>query len=252
MAAGRGGQAFDFGWWLGRDLNSRPHDYESAENPSFIRLRSEVSPSVHGEEIQRVMTPFRNTPAPQTETPMTYKEKQTDTHAQTEPPPKGLGLRLVSLRDRPRGGDWRRSMHINMPVYYRRQWRAAGFLGRASGLLEDENLTPEMVQECRRLAPALLWGGGPYYDSDQKIYALLSRSANLIKIGRSRKLHERLASFKTTDPTGDLCLLAAATCPDGYEATVHKLLREHRVRGEWFKPSWQTLWVVSEIYECAI
>jgi hypothetical protein len=60
----------------------------------------------------------------------------------------------------------------------------------------------------------------------------------MIKIGRSRNVHDRITGLQTG--TGHkLSLLRAVRYPDDHQALMaekeaHKLLKEHRIRGEWF------------------
>jgi hypothetical protein len=64
------------------------------------------------------------------------------------------------------------------------------------------------------------------------IYAI--EADRFIKFGRAANVGKRLAELETGCPF-DLTILAAADWPNGAETAIHRLLANHRQRGEWFK-----------------
>lgn len=67
----------------------------------------------------------------------------------------------------------------------------------------------------------------------QWIY-LIASPANLVKVGISRDPDARLAGLQSGHHDG-LWLLATVAGLQEDEGALHRLLRAHRVRGEWFK-----------------
>lgn len=75
------------------------------------------------------------------------------------------------------------------------------------------------------------------------IYAIRAGSFGPVKIGRATNPIVRLAELQTAHHEM-LNLLAAVRWPDEEESRLHIALAEHRLQGEWFKPSELVLWVV--------
>lgn len=77
------------------------------------------------------------------------------------------------------------------------------------------------------------------------VYFIQAGEDGPIKIGRSRNVKARLASLQVSAPER-LTLIAFYAAPPVEEARLHRLLAEHRITGEWFRPHADVLAVVAE------
>jgi hypothetical protein len=67
-----------------------------------------------------------------------------------------------------------------------------------------------------------------------------------VKIGKAKNPQERLTLLNVGCPE-ELRLLGSAGWPDEQERVIHRILRTHRVRGEWFAPTPEVMEVVERI-----
>jgi hypothetical protein len=85
-----------------------------------------------------------------------------------------------------------------------------------------------------------------YSENNQnKIYLLLDRRNNLIKIGRSKILKIREKTLQSQNPNWEL--ITAWIAPQKTENELHKIFQAKRVRGEWFSLTFIDLTEINEI-----
>jgi hypothetical protein len=81
-------------------------------------------------------------------------------------------------------------------------------------------------------------------------YIYLIKSQNLYKIGRAKKIKDRIRAYKTENPFGIEILLQVKV--DNYIKEENMLLdmfKEKKVRGEWFSLNEEDVELIKEIYE---
>lgn len=71
------------------------------------------------------------------------------------------------------------------------------------------------------------------------IYAIQCGDSGPIKFGVAKNPEQRLRELQTGCPER-LRLLVAVNLQDWCERTIHRWLRDERIRGEWFGMSWKT------------
>ena len=64
---------------------------------------------------------------------------------------------------------------------------------------------------------------------------VISSAGEYYKIGVAKNPIRRMVALQISSPV-QLSIVAVADWPDAAERRVHAVLRQHRVRGEWFRP----------------
>lgn len=124
-------------------------------------------------------------------------------------------------------GDIARDLQISLPQAYRI-------------VKEIEHATPKCVGQreyfdwldARTITPREAANDIP----EQWVYAIQVDSNGPIKIGTARNPRSRRSTLQIASPW-QLRLLGAWAGDENDEITLHRLLREHRIRGEWFHPT---------------
>lgn len=83
------------------------------------------------------------------------------------------------------------------------------------------------------------------------IYFIKVEGLEPIKIGKTREIEKRLGGLQTSCPN-DIVLLAKFVAFDHVEKLLHDRFKEHWIRGEWFAPVQDILFLIDSINEAKI
>jgi hypothetical protein len=72
------------------------------------------------------------------------------------------------------------------------------------------------------------------------LYIVYDRTADAVKIGKATSTKDRLSSLGVGNPN-PLEIVVSVPAPAGLEKALHRLLAEHRIRGEWFRATPEVL-----------
>jgi hypothetical protein len=85
-------------------------------------------------------------------------------------------------------------------------------------------------------------------DRGYVIYAIHAVDTEFVKFGKADKIKRRLINLQVSSPH-ELRVIAQADWPDSAEALIHALLRQSRVRGEWFRLDKPTIGILGLMRE---
>lgn len=103
-------------------------------------------------------------------------------------------------------------------------------------IIKKENFYVQFMNDNRILRETV---------NTSQIYLMLNKKTGNIKIGRSKKPKYREKTLQAEEP--EIQLIAAWIAPKDIENKLHRKFYEKRIRGEWFKLSFNDLRYIKEV-----
>ncbi len=108
--------------------------------------------------------------------------------------------------------------------------KGSDYCGKHTRLMAKRDLGRD-VRMTAYLDARGIWGGD---EPITNIYIVRAGESGPVKVGRAKDVTARMIEIQVCNPE-PVALIATFAAPESVEQRLHAALKEHHVRGEWFK-----------------